>query len=255
MRTIKIECPLPQALGGPRPLKRLERGGRLSVLPTGSQEYVELQVSRIDPNSPELWSSTHKATNEDFEHLAGDDWQRSLLDVGASNVGPRESVIGDDGRRRGFLCAVLGDGDFPLPVVAYSLTRILPLLNIWSPLHESRRPLPNQMRVYVIELSPETHTPKIAKRCVYVGDTARTPEDRFATHKTGGRTAATAVFRHGLALLPRFYEHIPPVGHSIQRTARELSSSVETWLKKQLEDMGYCVHGGEGGIHEASFAR
>ncbi len=255
VRAFEIECPLPQALGGPRPLTRLERGGRLSVLRKGGQEYVELQVSRIDPDSPELWSSTYKATDEDFRHLAGDDWKRSLLEAGASKIGPRESVIGDEGRRRKFLCAVLGDRDFPLPVVAYSLTRILPLLDLWSPVHADRTPLSHQRRVYVLELNDTAPGPESPLGKVYVGETARSPEERFATHMAGGRTASRVVTRHSLGLLPLLYEHIPPVGAPEQLRSKELSSDIEKWLAGQLRSVGYAGRGGTRGIHEATFTQ
>ena len=252
VRAIKIECPLPQDLAGPRPLTRLERGGRLSVLQIRGQEYVELQVSRINPDSPEFWSSTHKATDEDFRHLAGDDWKRDLLAVGASKVGPRESVIGDDGRRRKFLCAVLEDRNSALPVVAYSLTRILPLLDLWSPVHAERTPLRNQRRVYVVELDDTAPGPESALGKVYVGETARSPEERFATHMAGARTASKRyVYPYGVRLLPALYEHIPPVGHADPKTAERLSEDIEKWLVTELKSIGYTSHGGTRGISEA----
>ena len=197
VRAVDVVCPLPIALGGPRPLARLERGSRLSVLTRGAMQYVELQVSRIDPSSPEMWSSTYKADENDFRLLLGDHWKEALLAEGATGVGSRESLIGDDGRRRRFLCAVMQCDDSPLPVMAYFLTRVLPLLDLWSPVHPVRNSRPNEMRVYVVELDEMAPGPPSARGAVYVGDTARNPEDRLATHLGGGRTAAKIVARTG----------------------------------------------------------
>jgi len=254
VRAIEVEAPPPVELGGPRPLTRLVRGGRLSVLEHGRERYVELQISRIKPDSPQMWSSTHKGQEDDFTLLIGDDWQEALLSAGAAQVGSREKVLGDDSRRRQYLCAVLETEDAVLPVVAYSLTRILPLLSIWSPVHDARDSLRNQRRVYVIELDADAHRSS-SQPCVYAGETGRTPEERLATHKAGGRTASNIVFHYGRALLPQLYEHIPPIDHEDHRTAQRLSSEVERWLKGELEGMGLCVHGGTRGIDEAPFTQ
>lgn len=256
VRTVNAgDGPIPRSIGGPRPLARLERGSRLSILRSGPSNYVELQVSRVDPESADFWSSTYKATEADFEDLMGGSWKQPLLQAGTSGIGTRETVLGDHGRRRSFLCAAFRDQDSRLPVVAYSMTRVVPLLNPWSAVHPPRDPLPNQMRVYVVRLGDAAPGPPSDLGKVYVGDTARTPEERFATHLAGGRTASNVVARHGRKLLPELYEHVPPVGHEDQHEARALSEKVEAWLADELKSMGYTVHRGSGGIHRASFAQ
>lgn len=43
----------------------------------------------------------------------------------------------------------------------------------------------------------------------YVGSTGRTPEERFAAHMQGGRTASEWVHRYGVRLAPEIYADLP----------------------------------------------
>ena len=58
---------------------------------------------------------------------AGVDIAEVLGRFGATDVGTRADVIGDEGKRRGFMCAVGDPTAKHLPVVARFLTRVLPL--------------------------------------------------------------------------------------------------------------------------------
>lgn len=170
--------------------------------------------------------------------------------LGASSIGPRSTTLGDSGPRRNQMAVVFDEGATLVPVAAYVVTRVMPLLNLWSPIHRRPDEVGRHRRVYVVELSDEAGE-RAHGGCpnLYVGETARTPEDRFQTHLTGGRTASRVVRRHGRWLRPDLYEHIPPVG------SKEQSAEVEGWLKQELERLGHRVWGGTRGIHEAPFAR
>jgi len=80
-----------------------------------------------------------------------------------------------------------------------------------------------QYRLYVIELADSAgcrlrpHLP-----CVYVGQTADTPEERFAEHKRGHK-ASRVVRKYGLHLRPDLYGHIPAV--SSRAEAERLDNS------------------------------
>ena len=54
--------------------------------------------------------------------------------------------------------------------------------------------------VYVIELSRACTKKPCALAPVYVGQTAHTPEHRFAQHKAGGKLAAGKPYRFGVRL-------------------------------------------------------
>jgi hypothetical protein len=54
--------------------------------------------------------------------------------------------------------------------------------------------------VYVIELSRDCIAEPCAFAPLYVGQTAHTPEHRFAQHKAGGKLAAGKPHRYGLKL-------------------------------------------------------
>jgi hypothetical protein len=53
-----------------------------------------------------------------------------------------------------------------------------------------------QFWVYVIELDA-TGLGDVGEGAVYVGETAKTPEERFVNHKAGGIKAAKVVARRG----------------------------------------------------------
>jgi hypothetical protein len=73
--------------------------------------------------------------------------------------------------------------------------------------------------VYVIELRPDVLEKKVFagknadrredKPCLYVGQTARTPEERFAQHLAGVRSSRI-VKEYGVRLRPRLYANVGP---------------------------------------------
>jgi hypothetical protein len=72
--------------------------------------------------------------------------------------------------------------------------------------------------------------------CVYVGMTGLTPEERFANHKQGIKSASV-VKRHGIRLLPELYEHLNPMPF-------EAAAQMEQDLAEDLRRAGYTVTGG-----------
>jgi predicted GIY-YIG superfamily endonuclease len=103
---------------------------------------------------------------------------------------------------------------------------------------------PPAYRVYVIELSPEVLGKKRVadenadrradKPCVYVGQTARTPEERFAQHKDGKRSSRI-VREYGVKLKPRLYRNVGPFA------TRAEAESAESRLAEKLRRRGYAV--------------
>ena len=75
-----------------------------------------------------------------------------------------------------------------------------------------------------------------AKPCVYVGMTGLTPEERFANHKRGIKSASL-VERHGIRLLPELYAHLNPMPY-------EAAARMERDLTEDLRRAGYTVAGG-----------
>jgi hypothetical protein len=107
-------------------------------------------------------------------------------------------------------------------------------------------PPPKDYNVYVIELRPEVSelskvqhlNPRrdLSKKCVYVGQTSKTPEERFQEHLNGIR-ASPYVRDYGVRLLPCCYEELKPM--------TELESlRMERNLANKLRREGYTVLGG-----------
>ena len=98
--------------------------------------------------------------------------------------------------------------------------------------------------LYVIELAEEAQTVKRVReanpnanpkmKCVYVGSTARTPEQRFEVHKAGGKQSSSIVRKYGQRLVPALYRDLPLM-------TRPAAERKEKQLSKQLRAKGYTV--------------
>ncbi len=99
--------------------------------------------------------------------------------------------------------------------------------------------------VYVIELGPEVRksgrfrkaNPRmtIALSCLYVGQTAKSPEARFRQHLQGGRLANSFVLRYGRCLLPELYRKYNPI------PTRQDALELEKYLAEKLRAAGHGV--------------
>jgi hypothetical protein len=99
--------------------------------------------------------------------------------------------------------------------------------------------------VYVIELDGEVRksgrfrkaNPRmtIALPCLYVGQTAKSPEGRFRQHKKGGRLANSFVKRYGRRLLPELYQKYNPI------PTRKDALELEKYLAEKLRAAGHGV--------------
>ena len=87
--------------------------------------------------------------------------------------------------------------------------------------------------VYVVYL----RNPKgDGKAGYYVGLTGLSPEERFANHKAGVKSASV-VRRHGVRLVPVLYEHLNPMQYAD-------ALRMETELAESLRKRGFVVFGG-----------
>jgi hypothetical protein len=92
--------------------------------------------------------------------------------------------------------------------------------------------------VYIIELSRDCMTEPCALAPVYVGQTAHTPEHRFAQHKAGGRLAAGKPHRFGVRLRYDLMKGIGPF------TSRKDAEAAEKAVAAALEKRGHKVFWG-----------
>ena len=97
---------------------------------------------------------------------------------------------------------------------------------------------PQLYHVYVIELS-DNAGPRVnpQKPCVYVGQTAKSLEERFLEHLRGYR-ASRKVRRHGVRLRPRLYARLNPI------QTRPEAEHIERRLAARLRRRGFTVFGG-----------
>ena len=100
--------------------------------------------------------------------------------------------------------------------------------------------------VYVVLLDSSAARHRLIKKlnpsrnpnlpCVYVGMTGLTPEERFANHKAGVKSA-WVVKRYGVCLLPELFTHLNPMPF-------EAAARMEIDLAEDLRRAGYTVTGG-----------
>ena len=92
--------------------------------------------------------------------------------------------------------------------------------------------------IYVIELSRTCVRLPCALAPLYVGQTAHTPEHRFAQHRAGGKLAAAKPHRYGVRLRYDLMDGIGPF-----RTRAE-AERAERAVAKALEKRGHPVFWG-----------
>jgi len=100
-------------------------------------------------------------------------------------------------------------------------------------------PVSGTFWVDVIELE-STGLGDVGSGAVYVGETSKTPEERFATHMAGGIKAAKVVARRGVRLRPDLY---PPEGPFATRAE---ALRFERRTGNRLRHRGYRVWGAQG---------
>jgi hypothetical protein len=92
--------------------------------------------------------------------------------------------------------------------------------------------------IYVVELSRDCVAEPCALAPVYVGQTAHTPEYRFAQHKAGGMLAAVKPYRFGVRLRYDLMAGIGPFA------SRQQAEAAEKAVAAALEKRGHRVFWG-----------
>jgi hypothetical protein len=90
--------------------------------------------------------------------------------------------------------------------------------------------------LYVIELEPDPAKDGEAT-AVYVGETTKTPDERFQEHMSGGILASRHVARRGVCLRP-------DLAPRQKYHTREASRAAEERLAERLRKRGFAVYGG-----------
>lgn len=92
--------------------------------------------------------------------------------------------------------------------------------------------------IYIIELSRACTRKACALAPLYVGQTAHTPEHRFAQHKAGGRLAAGKPHTFGIKLRRDLMKGIGPF------STRKEAEAAEKAVAAALEKRGHLVFWG-----------
>jgi hypothetical protein len=92
--------------------------------------------------------------------------------------------------------------------------------------------------IYIIELSRDCTRQPCALAPLYVGQTAHTPEQRFAQHKAGGILAAPKAHKYGIRLRLDLMKGIGPF------STRKEAEDAERAVAEALERRGHRVFWG-----------
>lgn len=112
-------------LTGPVVYDRLTKGARLGVAAlTDAISTCELGILSFHADRQ---PTVIKASDEDLDVVMNGSARNALLNLGAIDVGTREAIYGDSGRRRFYQAVTFQSDVATVPVAAYVLTRVLPL--------------------------------------------------------------------------------------------------------------------------------
>lgn len=102
----------------------------------------------------------------------------------------------------------------------------------------AKKGLARTYTVYVIELSRDCIKEPVAYAPLYVGQTAHSPEHRFAQHKAGGRLAAGKPHRFGVKLRWDLMAKLGPL------SSRKEAEAAEKAMAEALQRRGHRVFWG-----------
>lgn len=107
---------------------RLLHGVRLGVHDVGGgTDACEMRLLHWDAAAG--WGNVRKATRDQLDEVLDGDVADLLIGAGALDLGTREEVLFDDGRRRSYVVVTFPAGDPVVPLAAYTLTRVLPIVD------------------------------------------------------------------------------------------------------------------------------
>ena len=113
-------------LAGPLVYDRLLKGLRLGILaaPEGGY-YCELGITE---HHQDRQPTVVKAEVADLAFMLDSNVREMFESLGATSYGTREFVIGDTSRRRTYLAITFPESAVNVPIAAYVLTRVLPIM-------------------------------------------------------------------------------------------------------------------------------
>lgn len=111
---------------------RLLHGVRLGLQPRDNgTDTCELGLLRWDAAG--RWGNVSSASEAEMDELLGGPIRACFAENGGVDFGTREQVISDASKRRRFLMAAYPASDPVVPLVAYTLSRVLPIVRATKP--------------------------------------------------------------------------------------------------------------------------
>jgi len=114
-----------EIVSGSSRLHRLDGSLRLVIDTRSAVSFCSLRQARVSQDGS---VTLHSASLHQLTEGAGVPIIRELKRVGAYEFGTRAVVMGDTGRARNLLCVTFDDANEAVPILAFVLTRVAPLI-------------------------------------------------------------------------------------------------------------------------------
>jgi hypothetical protein len=113
-------------LAGPVAYDRLLKGLRLGIAPAPDGGFFcELGITT---HHTDKQPTVVRAVTEDLEMTLGQDVGAMFASLGATAYGTREDIMGETNKRRFYLGVTFPESAVDVPVAAYVLTRVMPIM-------------------------------------------------------------------------------------------------------------------------------
>jgi hypothetical protein len=110
-------------------LHRLQNGLRMSIKEFGDDaDWLELSQARMDKTKTPGWSNLKMASINDLNKGAGFSINK-IPGILQAEVGLREDILEDSSTRRNYLCILFDKDNQVIPISAYLMSRVYPLIN------------------------------------------------------------------------------------------------------------------------------
>lgn len=115
----------------PTCLHRLQNGLRMSIKELGDDaDWLELSQARVDKTKTPNWSNLKMASINDLNKGAGFSVNQ-IPGILQSEIGLREDILEDVSNRKNYLCILFEKDNQKIPISAYLMSRVYPLINFY----------------------------------------------------------------------------------------------------------------------------
>lgn len=115
------------ATDGDSKYERLQRAGRLSIMPNSEGFWlIDLRAMKYNPERDR--TNLAGATLDNLDSFLDGDVKQALKELGAFGLGTRNDLVRDNGPKRNQLCFTCAPGNHEVVAAAFVITRVLAVM-------------------------------------------------------------------------------------------------------------------------------